>query len=129
MSIPVPLTGFGGGSGGLKTKLLWENASPESTFAAQTISLDLSCYKTIKIVHSYGEFNVSVGSFSAPMYYSAERLEANATPVFYSRGFTVNSGGVVCTDGFYTYPIANAVSSVSNSVLIPLCVYGIKGVS
>lgn len=128
MRISVPLVGFGGESSS-QMELLWENASPESTFAAQIISLDLSCYKTIKIVHSYGEFNVSVGSFSAPMYYSEERLAANATPVFYSRGFTVNSDGVVCTDGFYTYPIANAVSSVANSVLIPLCVYGIKGVS
>ena len=39
----------GGGGGGVSISLLWTNSAPTSTFAAQTVTVDLSGYTAVLI--------------------------------------------------------------------------------
>ena len=52
----------GGGSGGITMTLLWTNPSPTASFAAQTISLDLSEYDAVVIgVHNFASSDNQYG--------------------------------------------------------------------
>lgn len=42
-----------GGGGSSKWQLVWTNASPTSSFAAQTIALDLSSFQEVQIVYRF----------------------------------------------------------------------------
>lgn len=52
----------GGGGGGLKLTALWTNPNPTSSFAAQTISLDLAQYELILITfHNFASTDAQYG--------------------------------------------------------------------
>lgn len=110
---------------GLVMKYLWENVSPTSNFAAQTIPLDLSKYQAVLVlsVRSTADLKVSgvtwVGVGAIPGYlmgttnqYAVTRREVSAT----TTGVTFS--------GFYS---ANTTNGASNE--IPVVIYGINGIS
>ena len=111
---------------GIQMKKLWQNASPTSDFAAQTVSLDLSGYDHILLqyyvlkqgadgmdsvivpVGNYGSMNIAT---------SLNRL----------RTFRVLSTGVVF-QGALKWANYSSNSSTDNAWLTPYRIYGIKGV-
>ena len=106
-------------------KYLWENASPTSNFAAQTIPLDLSKYQAVLVisVRSTEDQKISgiayIGVGAQPGYlmgttnqYAVTRREVSAT----TTGVTFS--------GFYS---ANTSNGSSNE--IPVVIYGINGIS
>lgn len=106
-------------------KLLWENASPTSDFAAQTIALDLSGYDAVYIeaVRSTnskvisGRTMVSVGGLSGFLMGTTDQL------TMIRREVKATTTGVVVS----AYTSANNSNGTSNE--IPYRIYGIKGVS
>lgn len=103
--------------------LLWTNASPSSSFAAQTVQLNLSGYDMVGV---FGYNDVNDGGVMA----FAPVGESGALFFMYNyrqrRYFAVSSAGVQFKDG-YSGALNNSLS-VSNTSAIPFYIYGIKGV-
>lgn len=105
-------------------QLLWTNASPDSSFGSQTISLDLSGYDFVLI--QFYDFN-SQDSARARLNTIAEMNSRTALLYgWYSnrighRLATVNSTGI-------QFGNCNYNSTLSNDSAVPLRIFGIKGV-
>ena len=110
--------------GALSMELVWENASPNSTFAAQTISLDLSHYSMILVFAipyiSWGDLRVS---FMLRIHDGNDRLVMHHTKTDNSETWQRN-----------LYKTANGISveagyingNSNNGALVPTAIYGIK---
>lgn len=115
-------------------ELLWTNASPTSSFSAQTISLDLSRYDAVEIVCRYGatddtrtRYMCDVGS-STPMYwFYYAGTDGKYTGVRSRNEVSVSTTGVTfdtCTGKSGN----SSTSTANNGYIIPIEIYGIKGV-
>ena len=107
--------------GAVGCKLLWENASPTSSFAAQTVSLTLKDYEFVMIESELGSTFCKVGNstvmFSHNTYYPSRRT------------VSVTTSGVTFGEGLkYTSCPGDSVASDKNAVCIPRIIYGFKGV-
>lgn len=99
---------------------LWENESPSSSFAAQTIPLDLSGYSLVFVALSMrttypGTLITAVGHVDEgsvnPYYYSEQSLY---------RYFRAKSDGIEFGVGYQN-------NTTSNNIFIPRYIYGFKG--
>lgn len=105
-------------------KLLWTNASTSSSFAAQTISLDLSEYSMIAVSSFYLPSNpIETWSFCS----------VGATGWLYHfvnyrqrRNITATASSVIFGDGQEAAQTGNLVTN--NNAMIPYKIFGIKGV-
>lgn len=105
-------------------ELLWTNASPQSQFGAQTISLDLSNYDAVLVVVT----NTTLSGAPSTSYIVKEGTRSNmfgialaGTDDIYKRAVTISQSGVAFESGY-------AAKSQNNGALIPYQIYGIKGV-
>ena len=107
--------------------LLWTNASPASAFGGQTISIDLSGYDQIQIwfrpeANDTDEFFAfaKVGSSIRMAFprYTIERRKVDVTPT-----------GVEFYPAYYLTTYGGSSESLLNSYLVPVKIYGIKGVN
>lgn len=103
---------------------LWENASPTSSFGKQTVSLDLSDYG---LIIAYGIESTTESKVISALAVKGKthRLIClyNARQV---REFTANDNGVTFENAYYS---ALSGTMASNNVyMIPIAIYGIKGV-
>ena len=112
--------------------LLWENASPSSNYAANTESLDLSNCDGVFVIFARNNFD-SIGVFYSYIglmggTYRVHRTEILSKVVYVTwRDFTVSSSGITfndCTEG-----ATSADNYTNNGALIPMKIYGIKGVN
>lgn len=115
-----------GFSGGISMDLLWENASPASAFAAQTIAMDLSDYQKIYIECFAKTTELIVVSAIMPM---DKTSSITFESKFYSsqdyaggRWATPTQTGVTFIRGL------NSNYDEDNSLIIPYRIYGLKGV-
>lgn len=110
--------------------LLWENASPTSEFAAQTISLDLSGYDAFLIVSNWASNTVRLFAqicfLGENGVYRINGSTSNARFYAASRVATIAANGITFTAA--TEATASTSSSTDGSV-IPYKIYGIKGVA
>ena len=110
-------------------ELLWENASPLTIFAAQTIELDLSGYDAVMIQAGNAGYEMILCEISCPV---GKTMALNATSGNQEaglgevqsaiRGVSVTTNGVVFMGG------RAGVSSYAdtNNAMIPYRIYGIK---
>ena len=109
-----------------KWDLIWENASPASSFSAQTISVDLNNYDyfAIQLVFS----NTGPTTIAAQIF-PVENATVSATIIGSSnnrtggRDLTYNS-----TNKSIVFVAANYNGSSNNAYAIPYKIFGIKGV-
>lgn len=112
----------------ISMELLWENASPTSAFAAQTINIsDLQDYDLIMVRAKY-----SIGAYpSFTAFYKTTIGENNSINIVVSsivnRGFVIKSDSISFNEANILANYAGS-SSVNNNVCIPIEIYGIKGV-
>lgn len=105
--------------------LLWENPNTKATFAAQTISLDLSGYDFIgvEVVSAYNseaQFHSTIQMIPKDgVAHYAVILHATGNYNF-MRAFTMSDDGVVITEGYRN-------GSHGTGYCIPAKIYGIKG--
>lgn len=97
--------------GGIQIKKLWTNASPTSSFANQTINLDMTGYDLIKI-----QFNLDTNKRALPSFDSPTGGACFYESSGYTRHFTIDTNKITFTDA------SNA------GAIIPNIIYGIKGV-
>ena len=111
---------------GLKMDLLWENASPSSEFAAQTVSLDLEDYQYIYLqcyLHNENDDKPLVTtllSFSDSAFWIAS--PGYVTRV---RRLSVTKTGITFEVG-QKYATYAAAATTANGAIIPYRIYGIK---
>ena len=111
--------------GGMKMDLLWTNPSPSSSFAAQTVALDLSEYNLILVqflratnTTSFRGTDISiVGSASTGIIGGVDSVNSSVL----SRSYESTTNGVTFALGR-----ANNESSSDSAWCIPTYIYGIK---
>ncbi len=103
---------------GIQIKKLWTNASPSSSFAAQTISVDISDYTHIMMVCNY-----------------ATTYPKRMLPPAICPNITNYQGMAISKDTYRTFTILSSnqvkLENTGSSVLtdlVPCYIYGIKGV-
>lgn len=108
----VPWTQLLTTSNGIRIVKLWENASPTSAFANQTLTLDFSSYDLIIILFNLDSNNRSVSPAISPVGHPGASVFQNNV-----RTFLV-----------HTNDIRFDSVSPSSAVMIPYVIYGMKGV-
>ena len=111
-----------------KWEKLWENASPASSFAAQTVPLDMSGYDACAV---YVAESNSAGSTGQWFFYVKNQPSDSRAFLMYNarqlRYFYIVSTGVYFTGGYVgTFP--SGALSANDAYAIPRLIYGIKGV-
>ena len=118
---------IGGVSNIMKMTKLWENDSPNSSFAAGKVSIDLSGYDFV-----YISYRASVGSslYSSTMAEIDEHdhdMCCTASTLLARRNATVLSDGIIFSGGFYVeYATITSGVTQSNQYILPIAIYGIK---
>lgn len=107
---------------GIDMDLLWENASPTSSFSAQTISLDLSEYRLIFVVCKGDTGDTNYPTALAEFNTLTQIGTFNGYTRF--RTFTATATGVQFGGGYKQTSYSN--DSSDNSATIPYKIYGIK---
>ena len=119
-------------SEGVQMELLWENASPTSEFAAQTIELNLGEFSHV-LLESIERIS-SVANQEQEHYGTLSKIGAGICPngnvgvygLGYRR-FTTNEDSIIFEDGFFWS--TSWKPTLNNVLCVPLKIYGIKGVS
>jgi len=110
---------------GSNVVLLWTNPSPASSFAGQTIPLDLLNYDAVIVLTAMdtsASGQLVVDSLITPVGYGSRSvIQWN---VRYIRQYEVSTSGVSFNDGAKGNVGANA--STDNTVGIPYQIYGIR---
>lgn len=112
-------------------ELLWVNANPNSTFAAQTISLDLSEFEAVEIEYNFNDVGVITNHVIGKKNENSVTLGITDYSTYKSYNFrkcNISDTGVTFEGGLYT--MNNNPSSVlsTNDSIIPTKIYGVKGV-
>ena len=123
------LTG-NGGTKDLEPVLLWENSSPTTAFAAQTISLNLTNYVGVIIEYfkSASENNlltrIYVKKTDTARFGGGFRIDDSNTIGASGRNVTINDSGVEFTDGAAGWSVTSVTTL--NTDMIPYRIYGVK---
>lgn len=127
------------GTGIEKRKLLWTNASPTSEFAAQTLDSsdgipDLSEYDAVEIVCRYSTtsaarniYRCDVGSSASMYWFYYTATDGKYTGVRSRNEVSVSTTGVTFNDSSGK-ALNSSTRTINNGCLIPIKIYGIKGV-
>ena len=113
-------------------KLLWTNSSPTSTFAAQTISLDLSDYEEVEVeyvdhnvhISTMSQIRVKIGQSGSMNIMIGNSSYSSGVPFVANRRFSVTQTGITFGDGAGT-PVSSSLATRNDSC-IPYRIYGIK---
>ena len=113
----------------LSMELLWENASPTSSFAAQTVSIDLSDYDEIEVEHEryvpYGGVSFEKARVGTQGILKYIELSEAASYLFVRR-FVVDTKSIKFEEAILS---SCGAGVIDNWRVVPLRIYGIKGVS
>jgi hypothetical protein len=128
-----PTTGkYVGIKQGIEMVKLWENASPTSDFGAQTIALDLNEYDFIDVIFNSIITRVGVGRSATTFQMAGIDKDTTTmnTPSWRLRTISASETGAAFSAGFYKYlDGTKQASGTSDSICIPLAIYGVKGVT
>ena len=128
-------------SSGLEMALLWENASPNSAFGAQTITIaGLQKYQFI-VVGMYG-FATNIGGHKEFKWCKLENgfIGLNMNVIFHNgeyfsptvRNLTYSSdspNSLIFGNAIRAKAFDGTTVQTKNDTVVPVCIYGIKGVS
>lgn len=110
--------------------LLWENASPGSTFKGQTINVDATQYGLIVLEERYSTETQSRETFIfTPVNggYARELAGAEYSNVgYHSRWMEFKTSGITFGDNYYKNINTSTGGKVDNTYQIPQKIYGIK---
>ena len=110
----------------LSMKLLWTNSNPSTSFAAQTVSLDLSGYDAVYILAR----NVPVTDTQNSLV-SMLALKGQASSLVVTSRLSNNTGArrFTATDTGVAFEYCGYNGQTNNDVLVPYKIYGIKGIT
>ena len=113
---------------GVEMELLWENASPTSNFAKQTVELDLSEYDSVMVLAKVNTAAIPI--YLPPVYITigGEGMLLCCWRVLMRRQISSVTTTSVVFDDSYSVPNYSTTEVVDNSCTVPYQIYGIKGV-
>lgn len=112
------------GSGGLSMELLWENASPTSSFADQMLSFDLNNGDFVVVKYKA----TATGTIQGFSSYIA--LDGAPNVITYpTTSGVIQRRNINATKNGITFEMGYTGNTADNNMMIPLEIYGIKGVS
>lgn len=109
--------------------LLWENASPSSQFASQTLSLDTTNYSKLAIV-LYGDVTIiidksSIVSGKIPRLTYMSNDDSDSMDIYIRKITTLNNSQIIFDNCKHTIIDADSISkSNANGFCVPYKVYG-----
>lgn len=123
----------------IQMKTLWRNASTTSSFANQTLSLDLTNYDMVHVEFltdcSTGAWKSYRITMTVPVNhetewknYKAVGFGSNGTNIAF-RAFHMGENTIRFGEGYYASSYATSSLTTNNNLYIPLRIYGIKGVT
>lgn len=114
----------------MQLTLLWENASPSSSFQSQTVPLDLNTYKYVIIEYAAYAPGGRIMCSICDVGYSSYLVSGYVADNYYkfnimSREIAVNTNGIT----FYVGYTGNVIDSgvEDNKYNVPIKIYGVKG--
>lgn len=110
-----------------KWTLLWTNASPTSGFAAQTISIDLSAYDFVMVVYQHWTSSDVNNSAFCRVGQCGRLLSHDYTLAY--RDYHPETTGIYFNIGLMVATYNSSNVNQNASAVIPLQIYGIKGVT
>jgi hypothetical protein len=116
--------------GGMVCDLLWANSSPGSSFAAQTISINLSVYDFIAVEAAFNTSSKDIKNMfffkknNDSTYTYHAMIPNDALSYSMNRRFTSTNSSLVFKEGIKN---TNGSGTTDNSAVVPLYIYGIKG--
>ncbi|MBQ0165344.1 MAG: hypothetical protein KBS75_09150 [Bacteroidales bacterium] len=106
--------------------LLWENASPTSAFAAQTVSVDWTLYSFVLVIFKSTMTGGGENSHIKPCEYdSYGKLQTIQAYKMVYRNYHIVSAGIHIEDA-YAVTAYNSGESKDNSFCVPIKIYGIR---
>ena len=109
-------------AGGFSVTTIWTNPSPTSTYASQTLVVDLSAYKML-IVQFKQANNIDIYSYAVNMIDGTEHMVTTSsktgTAYTYKRTMKCSSTGIVFSSGYRS-------TSAGAAYMVPYRIYGIK---
>lgn len=121
------LDGSGGG-GGVQMVRLWENAAPDSIFAAQTLAIEnLQEFDAIAISAQY---YAGYGAGTTLLLPTTLGVKGALTVPYYMiayRNVTLAQNSLIFADGEYRASIGGS-PGINNGLIVPTEIYGYKGV-
>ena len=118
-----------------KWDLLWANASPTSAFAAQTVSLDLSGYSAVAIFFKrstdagYDQGLLTFIALIGQTYIDQMMTASSSNVAFLMRQFSTSNSGITFAAAKLSVQGSASSEADRTQYLIPLYIYGIKGVA
>ena len=116
----------------IEIKKVWTNASPTSQFKGQTIKASLKGYEFVLIEHA---FSISIAYYTVtlcPVSMNATLKQLSgaqsANTAYMSRDITVSLNGVSFSAGQYKTIASSNAGGTDNAFVIPVNIYGMKGV-
>ena len=120
--------------GKISIDLLWENASVGSDFSNQTISLDLSLYKNVRILFSGYNQSQNITIYARDFVVGKNGyifIITDASNSAYvnviGREIYISENGIRFADA-YAKRTNSETATIANYMLVPVYIYGIKGV-
>jgi hypothetical protein len=124
----APAAAAASDNAGMEMTLLWENAKPTSTFAAQTVEIDFTGYEMCMIEYNYNsENNTLLMSQTAKIEvgYSIWLISVSGNA---SEGVPQSRKSAFVDSGI-SFDAGKRTGSTNNTVCVPVRVYGMKGVT
>lgn len=112
----------GSGGSGFQFDLLWTNPSPESNFAAQTITIDLTKYSFLLICYNQTPTGARWGSVFQPkdgnQYFVTIGIDSTSNNYYYKRAAAATDTGIAFTTGYQN-------TTSGSGYAVPKYIYGI----
>ena len=109
-------------------ELVWENESPDANFAAQTLSLDLSKYRFVRIeaafttatfLTSITDISIDQGISYLVVFNTTFYSTSTGTPRLYTRKADVTTTGITFSTGYYKNTNGTAAPTKGTNYIIP----------
>lgn len=115
----------------ISMELVWQNASPDSDFISQEITLNLEAYAHVAVMYRFHKDSVVYKTGFIPVESAGRTLKldavhgSNGSIYGAYRDFYVWTTRVGCGGGWYA---TASQDTAANNYIIPYKIYGIKGV-
>ena len=117
--------GFKCGSGmGISMVTLWENDASGSAYEAATVALDLTGFDLVAICYQFG-----TGADAQIRYFQVGKPGSTIGMEGFGNGTTVRRRTAVIADDGISFGAGYAGSNALAAAIIPVAIYGIRGVA
>lgn len=117
------ISSFDGFEGMLNVEELWTNSNPTSSFAGQSIPLDLSKYELLLIIFRWSSSDPGTLTSITKVDKSGQVMALYDEKIY--RSFNTSTSGVTFNDARASSSATGSMS-VSNTKCIPQVIYGIN---